>query len=107
MAKFKIVLLKHAYPNVRLEQELISQAGGELVDADRFTEEEALRQCEDAEGILVRWLPITPDLIHRFRRCKVIVRYGVGVYIAAGGVPIWFDHDCVSQIIGSIHNRTI
>ena len=37
----------------------------------------------------------------------LIVRYGVGVYIAAGGVPIWFDHDCVSQIIGSINNRAI
>src|SRR5207237_10105808 len=27
---------------------------------------------------LVRWRQITPELIEQFRRCKIIVRYGVG-----------------------------
>jgi len=40
--------------------------------------EEAVRQCEDADAVLVRWHKIGPDLIRRFRRCKIIVRYGVG-----------------------------
>jgi hypothetical protein len=31
----------------------------------------------------------------------IVVRDGVAVFIAPGGVPIWFDHDSVNQILGA------
>ena len=31
----------------------------------------------------------------------LIIRDGVAVFLAPGGVPIWFDHECVNQIIGA------
>lgn len=31
----------------------------------------------------------------------LVVRDGVAVFLAPGGVPIWFDHESVNQIIGS------
>lgn len=31
----------------------------------------------------------------------LVVRDGVAVFLAPGGVPIWFDHDIVNQVIGS------
>jgi hypothetical protein len=31
----------------------------------------------------------------------MVVRDGVAVFIAPGGVPIWFDHDSVNQIIAA------
>ncbi len=30
---------------------------------------------------------------------SVAVKDGVAVFIAPGGVPVWFDHDSVNQII--------
>lgn len=36
----------------------------------------------------------------------LVVRDGVAVFIAPGGVPIWFDHDSVNQIIGSLTNES-
>ena len=33
---------------------------------------------EDADAILVRWPKVTPEIIRRLRRCRIIVRYGVG-----------------------------
>ena len=30
----------------------------------------------------------------------IVVRDGVAVFIAPGGVPIWFDHESVGQIEG-------
>jgi hypothetical protein len=36
----------------------------------------------------------------------LVVRDGVAVFIAPGGVPIWFDHDRVNQIIGSLTNES-
>ena len=76
--KFRIVLLKHGYASVKDERRIVTAAGGEFIDAEDCSEADALRLCEVADGILVRWLKITPDLIKRFRRCQIIIRYGVG-----------------------------
>jgi D-3-phosphoglycerate dehydrogenase / 2-oxoglutarate reductase len=78
MPNFKVVLLKHGYPSVEHERRIVTEAGGTFIDADPLSEEGALRACEDAQGILVRWVKITPQLIQRFRQCKIVLRYGVG-----------------------------
>jgi hypothetical protein len=31
----------------------------------------------------------------------MVIRDGVAVFLAPGGIPIWFDHDSVNQIIGA------
>ncbi|HEV3023198.1 MAG TPA: hypothetical protein VGX76_12060 [Pirellulales bacterium] len=31
----------------------------------------------------------------------LVIRDGVAVFLALGGVPIWFDHDSVNEIIGA------
>lgn len=33
-------------------------------------------------------------------------RDGVASYIAAGGLPVWFDHEGVSQIIGDLAGQS-
>lgn len=37
----------------------------------------------------------------------LVVRDGVAVFIAPGGVPIWFDHENVNQIIGAPSNTSL
>lgn len=37
----------------------------------------------------------------------LVVRDGVAVFIAPGGVPIWFDHESVNQIIGAPSNTSL
>lgn len=32
----------------------------------------------------------------------LIVRDGVAVFLLPGGVPVWFDHESVTQIVGDI-----
>jgi len=45
--------------------------------------------------------------LHGGRRFEVdhpgalVVRDGVAVFLAPGGVPIWFDHESVTQIVGA------
>lgn len=34
----------------------------------------------------------------------IVVRDGVAVFLAPGGIPIWFDHESVSQIEGAPAN---
>jgi D-3-phosphoglycerate dehydrogenase len=79
MADFTVVLLSHGYPSVQREREIIEAGGGRFIDADRLPEAEALRWCETADAVLVRWLRVTADMLQRWRRCRIIIRYGVGV----------------------------
>ena len=37
----------------------------------------------------------------------MVVRDGVAVFLAPGGLPIWFDHESVNQIIGASANTSI
>lgn len=45
--------------------------------------------------------------LHGGRRFEVdqpgamVVRDGVAVFLAPGGLPIWFDHESVNEIIGA------
>ncbi len=34
----------------------------------------------------------------------MVVRDGVAVYLRPGGIPVWFDHDSVNQIVDDIAN---
>lgn len=36
----------------------------------------------------------------------LVVREGVAIYIAPGGVPVIFDHEGVSQFIGDLMEQT-
>lgn len=51
--------------------------------------------------------PFTVELVdgHRFEvdhRDALIVRDGVAVFLRPGGIPVWFDHESVTQIVGDI-----
>jgi hypothetical protein len=51
--------------------------------------------------------------LHGGRRFEVdhpgalVVRDGVAVFLARGGVPIWFDHESVNQIVGAPANTEL
>jgi len=78
MARFKAVLIEHGYSSSKIERDIISAAGGEFIDASEQPIEEALKICVDAEGVMLRRVEVTADMLARFRRCKILVRYGVG-----------------------------
>src|SRR5438876_3233250 len=78
IAKFKVVLVEHGYASTDCERDIIHAAGGEFIETNELPLEEALRICEDADGICCRRLEVTGEMMRRFRRCRIIVRYGVG-----------------------------
>jgi len=44
--------------------------------------------------------PFHPFTIALMGGRRMVVRDGVAVFIAPGGVPIWFDHEGVAAIVG-------
>ncbi len=96
MSAFKVAIVQHEYTSIDIEREIVEAAGGQLVDTDILPETERMPAAEEADAIIVRWLNVTPEIIGRLRRCRIIVRYGVGYdnvhYEAATAAGIMIGH---------------
>ncbi len=75
----KIVITDHGFPGIVEEQRIVSAAGGTLDVVQCKTAEQVIASCREANALLVQWAPITAEVIDALHRCKVIVRYGIGV----------------------------
>ncbi len=54
-------------------------ASGTLVAGQAANEEQVAELCRDADGVLNARAPITKRAIDAMQRCRIIVRYGIGV----------------------------
>jgi len=75
----KIVITDHRFPNVEEERRAVEAAGGTLVVGQVTDESQLITLCKDADGVLVVRAPITRKVIEKMQRCRIIVRYGIGV----------------------------
>jgi D-3-phosphoglycerate dehydrogenase len=75
----KIVITDHRFPDVAQEQRAVEASGGTLVVAQMAGEQELAELCRDADGVLTVRAPITKRVIAAMERCRIIVRYGIGV----------------------------
>ena len=75
----KIVITDHRFPDIAQERRAAEAAGGTLVDAQTTDEQELCGVCRDADGVLTARAAITRRVIETMQRCRIIVRYGIGV----------------------------
>lgn len=78
MAGFKVVVTDDRHKTYEEEKQVLSGIGAEVVVANCFTEDEVLKACRDANGILANMAPVTAKVVENLQNCKVISRYGVG-----------------------------
>ncbi len=79
MPQAKVLLTDYAWPDVRLERQVLEQAGLELVVAPAQDEDTLARLAEDVAGILTCWAPVTARVIEAARACRIIARLGIGL----------------------------
>lgn len=75
----KIVITDYRFPDIEQERRAVEAAGGTLVAGQAVTEEQVAELCCDADGVLNARAPVTRRAIAAMQRCRVIVRYGIGV----------------------------
>ena len=68
-------------------------------------------QALAALGEREKFHPFTVELVggHQFEvdhPLAMVVRDGVAVYLKPGGIPVWFDHESVTQIVGDIADKS-
>ena len=62
-----------------LKRAVIESAGGELTAGQCKTEAELIELTRDADAVINQYALLTPKVISAMERCRVIVRYGIGV----------------------------
>ena len=75
----KIVVTDYRFPDVEQERRAVEAAGGTLVAGQATNEEQVAELCRDADGVLNARAPVTRQAIAAMHRCRIIVRYGIGV----------------------------
>jgi D-3-phosphoglycerate dehydrogenase len=75
----KVVITDHRFPDVAQERRAVEASGGELVVGQTADEQELAELCKDADGVLTVRAAITKRVIAAMERCRIIVRYGIGV----------------------------
>ena len=75
----KVVITDFRFPDVEQERRAVESAGGTLVTGQAVNEEQVAELCRDADGVLNARAPVTRRAISAMRRCRIIVRYGIGV----------------------------
>jgi D-3-phosphoglycerate dehydrogenase len=77
--RLKIVITDYRFPDIEQERRAVEAAGWTLVAGQAVNEEQVAELCRDADAVLNVRAPVTRRAIAAMERCRVIVRYGIGV----------------------------
>jgi D-3-phosphoglycerate dehydrogenase / 2-oxoglutarate reductase len=75
----KIAITDYRFPDIDQEKRAVAAAGGTLIVGQAATEDEVADLCRDADAVLNVRAPVTRRAIAAMERCRIIVRYGIGV----------------------------
>jgi D-3-phosphoglycerate dehydrogenase len=90
--RFKAVIVDYYYPSLTEEQKVLADTGIEIVDCNGKcrTEDDIIKYAQDADGLIVQFVPITRRIIENLPKLKVIVRYAIGLDII--DIPAATEH---------------
>jgi D-3-phosphoglycerate dehydrogenase / 2-oxoglutarate reductase len=105
---YKVVIIDDRYDGYEEEKEVLRKINVEPVNITGRDEDEIIRECRGADGIIVNLAPLTGKVIESLEKCRVISRYGVGVDavdvqaatrrgIWVANVPDYCDEDVSDQ----------
>ena len=101
----KVFITDYGFSDIHQERHIITSAGHDLLAGQCKSPEAVLEAAADADVLLVQWAPITSAVINGLNKCRVIVRYGIGVdnvdlvAAKARGIPVCNVPDyCIDEV---------
>ena len=76
---YQVVITDCAHGSIGEEAEEFNRMRAELILAQVQKEEDVLRACKEADGIINQYSLLTRRVLENLPKCKVVSRYGVGV----------------------------
>ena len=105
MSNGKIMMLNYEYDDLSFEYEECASRGYDFVPGHCATEDEFIEIAGDADGIVNVYARVTPKVAAGLKKCKVIVRTGVGYDMInvdacrANGIEVCYVPDyCVNEV---------
>ena len=77
--RWKVVITDCDQGSIEEEKEEFNRIGAELILAQVKDEDETIRSCREADGLINQYTLLTRKVLEHLPKCKVISRYGVGV----------------------------
>src|SRR4030066_2596973 len=114
---YQVVITDCDHGSIEEEKEELSPIGAELVLAQAREEEEVIRACKEADGLLNQYALLTRRVFEHLPKCKGVARCGVGVDsvdlkaatdlgIIVANVPDYCMDEVASQTIAMILTLT-
>jgi D-3-phosphoglycerate dehydrogenase len=111
--KFKVVITDCDHGSIEEEKREFGRIGAELILAQIKEEEDLIRVCKDADGLINQYARLTRRVLENLPKCKVISRYGVGLDpvdlraatdfgIIVANVPDYCIHEVADQTLSMI-----
>jgi len=79
MGGFRVVITDCDHGSIEEEKEEVARIGAELVLAQVQQEEDLIRSCREADGLINQYAILSRKVLENLSKCKVVSRYGVGV----------------------------
>jgi D-3-phosphoglycerate dehydrogenase len=76
---YKVIITDSSFPDNQQEREILEPNDCNVLLLQSKDESLLKRELRDADALLVQWAPITRGIIETLDKCKIIVRYGIGV----------------------------
>ena len=76
---YQVIITDCDHGSIREEKEEFVRMGAELILAQAQKEDDLIRVCKEADGLLNQYALLTRKVLKSLPKCKVISRYGVGV----------------------------
>ena len=77
--QYQVVITDCDHGSIEEEKEELGRVRAELILAQVQKEEDLIRACKEADGLLNQYALLTRKVLESLPKCKVISRYGVGV----------------------------
>ncbi len=75
----KVVVTDYTFADLSVEQAVLAPLGCEFVAKQCKTTEELIALTKDADCVITQFARVNADVINAMQKCRVIVRYGIGV----------------------------
>jgi len=77
--QYRVVIIDCDHGSIEEEKEEFGRMGAELLLAQVQKEEDVIRACKEADGLLDQYALLNRRVLENLPKCKVVSRYGVGV----------------------------
>lgn len=102
----KVAITDYTFPNLDIETGVLQATGHEVVASrEKLPLEQLISLVADADAVITQFATLNAELIDQLKRCRVIVRYGIGVDnvdLAAArsrGIPVCNVPDyCIDEV---------